>query len=87
MDDSRTDLAIELIQQDDLDALFVVLGATDRVQHNFWRFHDPDFGSQLGLPHEPKYESVIIDTYRRADENIGRILNHLGERYTGFNHI
>lgn len=79
MDDSRTDLAIQLMSEDDLDALFIVLGATDRVQHNFWRFHDPGFGARLGLPHEPKYESVIIDTYRRADENIGRIFSHLGE--------
>ena len=79
MDNSRADLAIELLLEDDLDALFVVLGATDRVQHNFWRFHDTHFGSQLGLPHEPKYESVIVDTYQRADENIGRILSHIGK--------
>ena len=77
MDHSRTELAIQLILEDNLDALFVVLGATDRVQHNFWRFYEKRFGSQLGLPHDRKYESVIPETYRRADKAIGRILSHV----------
>jgi len=79
MDDSRTELATQLILEGNLDALFVVLGATDRVQHNFWRFFDEKFGSQLGLPHEKKYGSVIPETYQRADEAIGRILSHVDD--------
>ena len=75
MDESRAKLAIKLISEEDLDALFVVLGATDRVQHNFWRFHDSEFGARLGLPHETRYEAVISETYRRADVIIGNILS------------
>lgn len=79
MDKSRTELAIQLILEKDLDALFVVLGATDRVQHNFWRFYDKKYGSFLGLPHAKKYESVIAETYQRADESVGRILSQVGD--------
>lgn len=79
MDQSRVDLAIKLILEENLDALFLVLGATDRVQHNFWRFYDKTFGSLLGLPHVTNFEDVIPETYMRADQNIGRILKHIDE--------
>ena len=79
MDESRATLAIQLIKTGNLDALVVVLGATDRIQHNFWRYYDPVFGSQLGLPKEADYEDVIPETYRRADTAVGRLLSYAGE--------
>jgi predicted AlkP superfamily phosphohydrolase/phosphomutase len=79
MDDLRTELAIRLLEEEEIDALFLVLGSTDRVQHNFWRFYDPDFGARLGLPHEQKYEQVIPETYRRADRLIGRLIASLND--------
>lgn len=77
--DDRTALAIRLIEEKQLDAMVLVLGATDRVQHNFWRYHDQAFGARLGLPREADYDDVIPETYRRADEALGRILSRVGE--------
>jgi predicted AlkP superfamily phosphohydrolase/phosphomutase len=84
MDERRIGLARQLIDEKDLDAMVVVLGATDRVQHNFWRYYDPSFAAKLGLPSEANYEEVIPDTYRRADAVIGQLLSHIGEDTTVF---
>jgi len=75
----RTALAVRLIEEKQLDAMVLVFGATDRVQHNFWRYHDQAFGARLGLPREADYDDVISETYRRADEALGRILSRVGE--------
>ena len=75
MDESRASLAIRLIEEEHLDAMVVVLGATDRAQHNFWRYYDAEFGARLGLPKEADYEDVIPETYRKADASVGRILS------------
>ncbi len=52
---------------------FVEIGL-DRLQHGFWKYHDPEHRQ-----HEPDslYGSVIRDYYRRLDEEIGRILEAL----------
>lgn len=52
---------------------FVDIGL-DRIQHGFWRFHDPEHRH-----HEPgnPYESVIGDYYCHLDEQIGRLLELL----------
>lgn len=82
MDGRRTKLALKLIDEKDLDAMVVVLGATDRAQHNFWRYYDPAFGTKLNLPREADFDNVIPDIYRRADEAIGALLTRVGEDTT-----
>jgi predicted AlkP superfamily phosphohydrolase/phosphomutase len=82
--DHRTALALQLIDEKGLDALVVVFGATDRAQHNFWRYYDPDFGARLNLPREADYADVIPDVYRRADAALGRLLSRVGEDTTVF---
>jgi predicted AlkP superfamily phosphohydrolase/phosphomutase len=77
--EDRAALAIKLIEEKQLDAMVLVFGATDRVQHNFWRYHDRAFGARLGLPREADYDDVIPETYRRADEAVGHILSRVGE--------
>jgi predicted AlkP superfamily phosphohydrolase/phosphomutase len=80
----RTALALQLIDEEQLDAMVVVFGATDRVQHNFWRYYDPAFGARLDLPREADHDDVIPDIYRRADAAIGRLLARVGEDTTVF---
>jgi predicted AlkP superfamily phosphohydrolase/phosphomutase len=82
MEERRTALALQLIDENELDAMVVVFGATDRAQHNFWRYYDPAFGARLNLPHEGDYEDVIPDIYRRADAALGRLLSRVGEDTT-----
>lgn len=54
---------------------FVEIGL-DRVQHGFWKFHDPQH-----VLHEPgsPYRDVIRDYYRYLDEELGRTLELLDE--------
>jgi len=84
MDERRTNLALQLIDEGELDALVVVLGATDRVQHNFWRYYDPVFGARLNLPREANFDNVIPEAYRRADVEVGRLLSRVGGDTTVF---
>jgi predicted AlkP superfamily phosphohydrolase/phosphomutase len=54
---------------------FVEIGL-DRLQHGFWKFHDPDH-----ILHEPgnPYEAVIRDHYQYLDDELGGILDLLDE--------
>lgn len=79
MDASRAALVARLIEEEQPTVVTVVLGSTDRAQHAFWRYHDREFGAQLGLPEEKDYSQAIAETYRRADENIGRLLAYARE--------
>jgi predicted AlkP superfamily phosphohydrolase/phosphomutase len=84
MDERRTALALQLIDEKELDTMVVVFGATDRSQHNFWRYYDPDFEARLKLPREADFENVIPNVYRRADTAIGRLLSRVGKDTTVF---
>ncbi|HXE57979.1 MAG TPA: alkaline phosphatase family protein [Gemmatimonadales bacterium] len=48
----------------------------DRVQHGFWKYHDP-----AHVLHEPgsPYANVIRDYYAHLDEEIGRVLELLSD--------
>ena len=68
--------ARQALRRDDWDFFqFVALGL-DRIQHAFWRHHDPDH-----VRHEPDspYRDVIRDHYRSLDEEIGGLLELLDE--------
>lgn len=54
---------------------FVEIGL-DRIQHGFWRHHDPEH-----VLHEADspYKTVITDYYRALDDEIGRVLELLTE--------
>lgn len=80
----RSALAVRLINEKQLDAMVVVFGATDRAQHNFWRYYDPDFGALLDLPREANYDDVIPEVYRRADKAIGQLLARANDDTTVF---
>jgi predicted AlkP superfamily phosphohydrolase/phosphomutase len=54
---------------------FVEIGL-DRLQHGFWKFHDP--GHVLHEPGNP-YEEVIRDYYLYLDDELGSLLNLLDE--------
>jgi predicted AlkP superfamily phosphohydrolase/phosphomutase len=52
---------------------FVEIGL-DRVQHGFWKFHDPEH-----ILHEPgnPFQSVVSDYYALLDDEIGQLLELL----------
>jgi predicted AlkP superfamily phosphohydrolase/phosphomutase len=56
-----------------------VFDATDRVQHMFYRYNDPDPRADRPGDRE-RYSRVIEEIYVRMDEMLGRVLRHVDER-------
>ena len=77
----RIDLKVEWLRRHPTDFYFCVLSITDRCQHYFWKFQDPshDGWSQEG---QDRFGEVIRDSYRLADEALGRFREVLGEDCT-----
>ena len=68
---SRFRVAEHLLETRPWDLFFMVEMGTDRVQHGFWRYFDPEHRL-----HEPgnRFEHAIRDYYRALDEKIARLL-------------
>jgi len=73
---SRKHFAVvrHLLRTADWDYLQFVEIGLDRLQHGFWKYHDPEH-----VLHEPDspYRTVIRDYYRYLDEEIGNLLELL----------
>ncbi|MBU8869601.1 MAG: alkaline phosphatase family protein [Gemmatimonadales bacterium] len=57
----------------------VVFDATDRIQHMFFRYLEPDHPANRGKDTE-KHKNAIGDLYRRADDLVGRTMEKLGPK-------
>jgi len=62
------------LQRGDWDYFQFVEIGLDRVQHGFWKYHDP--AHRRHVPGNP-YQHVIRDYYRLLDEEVGRLLESL----------
>ena len=60
-------------------ALVCVFDITDRLQHMFWRFLEPDHPALRGSRNE-EFRDAIPSLYRRMDELVGRVMGRLGDR-------
>jgi predicted AlkP superfamily phosphohydrolase/phosphomutase len=56
-----------------------VFDATDRVQHMFYRYNDPDPRADRPGDRE-RYSRVVEELYVRMDEMLGRVLRHVDEK-------
>lgn len=63
-----------LMQNSDWDYMQFVEICLDRLQHGFWKYHDPEH--VLHVPGNP-YEDVIRDYYLYLDYELGRVLDLL----------
>jgi predicted AlkP superfamily phosphohydrolase/phosphomutase len=54
-----------------------VFDGTDRIQHMFMRYLEPDHPANRGKPEADRYKDVIPDTYARMDEMVGRVLDQV----------
>ncbi len=74
---SRWGLVERDLKRPDWDCLVAVWTETDRVQHAFWRYLDPDHPAH---PEEPSPAAVgILELYQQADRVVGECL----DRYLG----
>ncbi len=67
-----------LIRSRDLDFAMMVFTETDRAQHYFWADMDsahPAYNPERGA----RFGSVIRDVYERVDEQIGRLIETVGD--------
>lgn len=55
-----------------------VFDGTDRLQHMFFRYLDPDHPANRDKD-VVRFKDTILDMYRKADEMIGRILGQMGD--------
>ncbi|MBU2501667.1 alkaline phosphatase family protein [bacterium] len=56
----------------------VVFDATDRIQHMFFRYLDPDHPANAGKD-TAIHRNAVFDLYRRADDLVGRTRKKLGK--------
>jgi predicted AlkP superfamily phosphohydrolase/phosphomutase len=77
MHERRSMMHYELERHDR--GLFYCLFATpDRIQHMFWRFGEPNHPANLGRPPSPETARVIQDIYRKCDDIVGEVREHMG---------
>ncbi len=57
----------------------VVFDATDRIQHMFFRYLDPDHPANRGKDTEV-HKDAIFDLYRKADELVGETMEKMGDK-------
>ncbi len=76
-----TDVSISQMQKDDYGLFIMVVGATDRAHHDWWKFIDPSHPAYE--PEEARlYGHLIQETYRVADECIGKFLEAIDDDTT-----
>ncbi len=69
----RTDVSVAELKKDDYGLFIMVIGATDRAHHDWWKFIDPQHPAYD--PEEAAlYGDYIQQVYQAADDCIGKFL-------------
>jgi len=74
----RAEIFLNLARREELPLLFTVISLTDRVQHYFWRFTDPQ---HRGYSEEGnrRFGDAVRRAYVVADEILGQIVEACGD--------
>ncbi len=64
------------LAEEEWDYAQIVAIGLDRLQHAFWSDHDPEHHRHR--PDSP-FRSAIVDFYRELDEEVGRVLDAIGD--------
>jgi len=70
---TRKEIAVDWLKNEDFDLMWIVFTGTDRIQHTFWVYSDPEnpnYDPVLGA----KYKDLMLDFWRAQDEALGEIL-------------
>ncbi|MFQ5441890.1 MAG: alkaline phosphatase family protein [Thermodesulfobacteriota bacterium] len=76
--ENRFKAAEFLIQKDDWNLFVMVFEGTDRAQHNFWHYMDPEH-PEYSEEFNKKYGRIIFDTYQDIDAKIGELMKKVPE--------
>ncbi len=74
--DDRAQVILSRIDARNWDVLVGVIESTDRVQHMMWRYMDPRH-PMYDAAQATQFGDAIERVYRRADEFVGEVLEHL----------
>jgi predicted AlkP superfamily phosphohydrolase/phosphomutase len=77
--DDRAQVILDRITARNWDVLVGVIESTDRVQHMMWRFMDPKH-PMYDAAQAAEFGDAIERVYRRADDFVGEVLEHLDPR-------
>lgn len=69
----RTDVSIAELKKDDYGLFIMVIGATDRAHHDWWKFIDPEHPA-YDAREAVLYGNYILEVYQAADACIGKFL-------------
>ncbi len=67
------DVSIEQMKKDDYGLFIMVVGATDRAHHDWWKYIDPDHPA-YDAKEAALYGDLILEVYKVADACIGKFL-------------
>jgi predicted AlkP superfamily phosphohydrolase/phosphomutase len=74
---SRLRITLEWLKSEPYDLLWMVFTATDRIQHTFYMFIDPQ-NPNYDAARAARYESAIHDLWVQVDQALGEILATAG---------
>ena len=75
------DVSIEQMLKDDYGLYIMVVGATDRAHHDWWKYIDPDHPAYDAKEAE-QYGTLILETYQTADACVGKFLEAIDDDTT-----
>ena len=84
--DDRAQVILHRLDARKWDLLVGVIESTDRVQHMMWRFIDKTH-PMYNEADAAKYGDSIERVYRRVDQFVGEVLEHLRARHPGARHV
>ncbi len=67
------DVSIEQLVKDDYGLFIMVIGATDRAHHDWWKYIDPDHPA-YNAADAKRYGDLILEVYQSADACLGKFL-------------
>ncbi len=74
---NRLRITVDWLRNEPFDLLWMVFTATDRIQHTFWEFIDPQ-NPNYDPEEAAVYEKAILDLWVSADSSLGAIMDLLG---------
>ncbi len=76
-----TDVSIAEMQKDDFGLFIMVVGATDKAHHDWWKYIDPDHPAYDQKEAE-RYGDLILEVYKVADACVGKFLDAIDDDTT-----
>ena len=78
-----TDTSIEQMKKDDYGLFIMVVGATDRAHHDWWKYIDPEHPA-YDAEEAKLYGDLILEVYREADACVGKFVDAIDDDTTVF---